>query len=337
MVRGRLLAERAGSTVVLLFVVALVVFFAMRLLPGDPVDIILGNSGSASASQVQALRASLHLDEPLGQQVLLFVSGLFHGDLGESITYREPVTAVILSRVPATGELALAAVVFALIVAVPIGVLSATWRNSILDRLAMTASFVGIAMPGFWLGIVLIMVFAARLRWLPVEGRAASGVLPLGPTGFFTLDALLARNLPLFWSSLRYLVLPAITMGAVMMAILARVIRSSMVEELGKEYVTVARAKGAGRRRVVVRHALRNALIPAVTVFGLELGTLLGGNMIVETVFSWPGLGRLAVDAIFKRDYPLVQGVVIVYACTFAVANLAVDMAYTWLNPRVEG
>src|SRR5579862_1037712 len=162
-----------------MFVVALVVFFAMRLLPGDPVDVILGNSGTATASQIQALRASYHLDRPLGEQLLLFVSGLVHGDLGESIIYNQPVTSVILARLPATGELALAAVFVAVAVALPIGVLSATWRSSILDRVAMTASFVGIAMPGFWLGIVLIMIFAARLRWLPVAGRAAGGAEPV--------------------------------------------------------------------------------------------------------------------------------------------------------------
>ena len=335
MATGRVL-ERLASTAILMFVVALVVFFAIRLLPGDPVDVILGNSGTANESQIQALRASFHLDRPLLEQLFLFIGGLARADLGESIIYGQPVTSVILARLPATAELAVAAVFIAVLIAVPIGVISATRRGSLVDRLSMTVSFLGISMPGFWLGIVLIMVFAAGLRWLPVSGRAFGGAEPVGPTGFYTVDSLLAGDLALFGTSLRFLVLPAITMGAVMMAILTRVIRSSMVEELGKEYVTVARAKGLRPRSVVIRHALRNALIPAVTVFGLELGTLLGGNMIVETVFSWPGLGRLAIDAIFRRDYPLVQGIVIFYACTFALANFGVDLAYRWLNPRVD-
>jgi peptide/nickel transport system permease protein len=208
-------------------------------------------------------------------------------------------------------------------------------QNSLLDRLSMGVSFVGISMPGFWLGIVLILIFSVSLGWLPVQGRIGSDISLQHITGFYLIDSVLTRNWPALVSALRHLALPSFTLAASVAAIVARVLRSSMLEVLRSDFVQLARAKGAPEGRVIVKHALRNALIPTVTVVGLQVGVLLGGNMIVETVFGWPGLGRLVVDAIFNRDFPLIQGAVMVYALTFVLANLAVDVLYTYLNPKI--
>ncbi len=327
--------ERLVTTAALMLLVSVSVFAAMRLLPGDPVDVILSQGGRATAEGAAALRASFGLDRPFHVQLWLFLSGLCRGDLGYSLVYSQPVSTLIVRHIPATVELTIASVVVALAVSLPLGIVSAVKANSVIDRASTAGSLLGISMPGFWLGIVLIMVFSVELRWLPVSGRTAAGTPATGPSGLLTLDALWNRDFSTLGTALRHLVLPAVTMSSVMVAVLTRVLRASMLEELQKDYVAMARAKGAPESRVVVVHALRNALIPAVTVFGLQVGTMLSGNMIVETVFGWPGIGRLAVDAIFARDYALVQGLVIVFAVAFALANLAVDAAYTFLNPRV--
>jgi peptide/nickel transport system permease protein len=253
--------------------VAIVVFLFMRLTPGDPVDIMMGGGGAVTAGELEQLRHEFHLDEPLPVQLWLFFKDAVRGDLGYSYVQKRGVITLILERLPATIELATGALLFALLVAMPIGIISAVRQNSPIDRLSMAGAFLGISMPSFWLGIILILVFAVYLQWLPVQGR---------------IDFL-----------------PSITLGAAVAAVVARVLRSSMLETLRSDYVMLARAKGAPERGVVLKHALRNALIPTVTVVGLQVGVLLGGNMIVETVFSWPGLGRLTVTAIFQRDFPL--------------------------------
>lgn len=330
------LVERMASTVALMLAITVFVFLVMRWLPGDPVDRLLGGSGQVTRQQVEALRSSYHLDQPLPLQLTSFLAGLAHGDIGKSIVYNRPAAQVIWEHLPATVELTVAATLFALLLAIPLGVLTAVFRDSWLDRLAMAGSFIGISMPGFWLGIALILVFAVHLHWLPVGGRSDPGMVPTGPTGILTVDAVINVDPSALGSAVSHLVLPAVTMGSVMLAVLTRVLRTSMIEELQKEYVTFALAKGASRWRAVIGHALRNAFLPGITVFGLELGALLGGNMIVETVFGWPGVGQLAVSSIFDRDYPLVQGIVILYALTFATINLLVDLSYTRLNPRVS-
>ncbi|MFZ5768151.1 MAG: ABC transporter permease [Bacillota bacterium] len=208
-------------------------------------------------------------------------------------------------------------------------------QYSVLDRVSMAGAFLGISMPAFWLGLIAIIIFSLHLGWFPTSGRITYGLQPQTITGLFVLDALLTANLPGLRDALRHLVLPSVTLGAGVAAVVARVVRSSMLEVLRTDYVLLARAKGVAERAVIIRHALRNALIPTVTVVGLQVGTLLGGNMIVETIFGWPGLGRLVVDAIFARDYPLVQGSVMVYALTFVVVNLATDVLYTYLNPKI--
>ena len=327
--------ERSLTTIPIMFGVAIVVFLFMRLTPGDPVDIMMGQGGAVSAGEMEQLRAEFHLDQPLFIQLWLFLEGAVRGDLGYSYVQKLPVTRLLVERLPATIELATAALLVSLTLALPVGILSAARQNSLLDRFSMAGALLGISMPGFWLGIVLILIFAVRLHWLPVQGRVDFEAQLAPVTGFFVLDSLLSGNRAALISSLKHLALPALTLGAPVAAVVARVIRSSMLETLRSDYVTLARSKGLPEWGVVFKHALRNALIPTVTVVGLQVGVLLGGNMIVETVFGWPGLGRMVVGAIFDRDFPLVQGSVMIYAFTFVIANLVVDVLYTYLNPKI--
>ncbi len=327
--------ERVLLTIPIMFGVATLVFLFMRLTPGDPVDIMMGQGGAVGVGEMEQLRKEFHLDEPLPVQWWLFVKDAVRGDLGYSYIQKRPVTQLIWERLPATIELALGALLFGLLVAFPIGIISAVKQNSLIDRFGMAGAFLGISMPAFWLGILLILIFSVRLRWLPVQGRIDYGVQLEQITGLYVLDSILTGNKAALVSSVKHLVLPSVTLGAAVAAVVARVLRSSMLETLRSDYVLLARAKGAPEWLVVMKHALRNALIPTVTVVGLQTGVLLGGNMIVETVFSWPGLGQLVVKAIFDRDFPLVQGAVMVYAFTFVMANLIVDILYTYLNPKI--
>ena len=328
--------ERFLVTIPIMFGVAIVVFLFMRMTPGDPVDIMMGQGGAVSAGEMEQLRSEFNLDKPLGTQLWMFLKDAAQGDLGYSYIQKRPVTTLIAERLPATIELALGALLFGLLVAVPIGIISAVKQNSIVDRVSMTAAFLGISMPAFWFGILLLLVFAVWLKWLPVQGRIGSNITLEHVTGFYVLDSILTGNQAALISSLKHLVLPSITLGAAMAAVVARVLRSSMLETLRSDYLMLARAKGASENRAVLKHALRNALIPTVTVVGLQVGVLLGGNMVVEAVFSWPGLGRMVVSAIFNRDFPLIQGTVMVYAFTFVMANLLVDVLYTYLNPKIS-
>lgn len=328
--------ERLLGTIPLMFGVAIVVFFFIRLTPGDPVDIMMGQGGAVSEGEMQQLRQEFHLDQPLLVQLGLFLRDAVRGDLGYSYILKRPVTMLISERLPATIELATGALLVSLIIALPIGIISAVRQNSMVDRLSMAGAFLGISMPGFWLGIILILLFSVRIHLLPVQGRIGIGAHLQEITGFYVIDSLLTGNRTALMSSLEHLVLPSITLGAPVAAVVARVLRSSMLETLRSDYVVLARSKGAPERIVVLKHALRNALIPTVTVVGLQVGILLGGNMIIETVFSWPGLGRMVVDAIFNRDFPLIQGSVMIYAFTFVMANLIVDVLYTYLNPKIS-
>jgi peptide/nickel transport system permease protein len=327
--------ERILAVIPIMFGVAIVVFVFMRLTPGDPVDIMMGEAGYVSEGEIESLRREFNLDKPLHVQLGLFLAGAMRGDLGNSYIKHAPVTELIAERLPATIELALGALVFGLAVAVPIGIISAVKQYSVVDRVSMAVAFLGISMPAFWLGIILMLIFSVRLRWLPVSGRIDYDAGLQTVTGLYVLDSLLTGNGEALISSLRHLALPSVSLGAAMAATVARILRSSMLEVLRQDYVTLARAKGLIEFLVVTKHALRNALIPTVTVVGLQVGVLLGGNMIVETVFGWPGLGRLVVQAIFSRDFPLVQGAVMVYAFIFVMANLIVDILYTYLNPKI--
>jgi peptide/nickel transport system permease protein len=335
-VRAVKIIERVLITVPIMFGVAIIVFLFMRLTPGDPVDIMMGQGGAVSTGEMEQLRSEFNLDQPLHVQLWLFLKDAVRGDLGYSYTQKRAVSELIAERLPATIELAMGALLFALIVAIPIGIVSAVRQHSLLDQFSMAGAFLGTSMPAFWLGIILILLFSVRLHWLPVQGRLDFGIDLPDVTGMYVVDSILTGNWPAFVSSVKHLVLPSVCLGAAVAAVVARVLRSSMVETLRQDYVTLARAKGQVESLVVMKHALRNALIPTVTVVGLQVGTLLGGNMIVETVFGWPGLGRMVVKAIFERDFPLVQGAVMVYAFTFVIANLVVDVLYTYLNPKIE-
>ena len=334
--KGIKILERVLGTIPIMFGVAIIVFFFIRLTPGDPVDIMMGQGGAISSGELENLREEFHLNEPLHIQLWYFLRDAAKGDLGYSYVLKQPVTSLISERLPATIELAVGALLFSLLVAFPIGVISAVKQNSWLDRISMSTAFLGISMPGFWLGIILILLFSVKLHWLPVQGRITLGTGLEQRTGYFVLDSILAGNMDALKSSLLHLVLPSVTLGAPVAAVIARVLRSSMLETLRSDYVTLARSKGVAEWWVVIKHALRNAMIPTVTVVGLQVGILLGGNMVIETVFGWPGLGRMVVKAIFDRDFPLIQGAVMIYAFTFVMANLIVDVMYTYLNPRIR-
>jgi peptide/nickel transport system permease protein/oligopeptide transport system permease protein len=299
--------RRLLAVVPVLFGVTLAVFSMLFLVPGDPVKIMLAEFVT-TPDQVARMRAQLHLDEPVLQQYGRFVGNALRGDLGMSIRSRRPVTAEIGENLGSTGRLALASMVVAIALGVPLGLIAALGRNSWLDVAAMGVALLGVAMPSFWLGFLLIFVFSLHLGWLPATG---GGDLP-------------------------HLVMPAVALGTIAAAIIARLTRSSMLEVLGQDYVRTARAKGLGGFAVVVRHALRNALIPVVTVFGLQFGNLLAGAVIVETVFSRPGLGRLIVGAILSKDFPLVQGTVLFVATAYVLINVVVDMAYAYVDPRIR-
>ncbi|NJD63386.1 MAG: ABC transporter permease [Deltaproteobacteria bacterium] len=303
---SRYLLSRLAQLVPVVFGVVTIVFLLLHLIPGDPVEIMLGES--AVAAQREELRRELRLDRPIAEQYMDFLGGLAGGDLGVSFRSREPVLREILSRFPATLMLAGAALCVALLVAVPLGILSAMRQHTLIDHLCAFVAMLGLSMPNFWLGPLLILVFSLHL-----------GIFPVGGYG-----------------TTRHLFLPALTMGTGMAAILMRMLRSSLLEEIRQEYVRVAASKGLSRTGAVLRHALKNSAIPVLTVLGLQFGALLGGSIITETIFSWPGIGRLLVQAIDARDYPLVQGCVLFIAlCTVAV-NLATDLLYSRLDPRIR-
>ncbi|MCC7284407.1 MAG: ABC transporter permease [Acetobacteraceae bacterium] len=327
--------ERLAQLPVVLLGVSLVVFLMITLTPGDPVEIMLADQ-RATAEQAALLRHDLGLDRPVAERFLVFLGNALQGDFGISFFHRRPVFDVIAERLPATIELTLAALLLAVLVAVPLGVAAAVRRDSWLDRLLSAASLFGVSLPGFWFGILLILLLSVQLGLFPVGGRIPFGAEVDRLTGFLLIDTLAAGRPDAFLRALSHLALPALTLGLPTAALLARVIRSAMAEVLASDYVLFAEAKGLARRRVLFVHALKNALIPAVTVLAIETGALLGGNMIVETVFGWPGLGRLVVESIFARNYPLVQAAVLLYAVTYVTLNFLADLLYAALNPKVR-
>lgn len=329
------LIERIFHLVPVLLGVSVIVFLMMAAIPGDPVEIMLGDQ-QVTEGQRQAIRHDMGLDLPPLERYGLFLSNSVRGNFGVSYFHRRPVADVIAERLPATIELTLVALIVALVTAIPLGVLAAVKKNTLFDRAATVTSLMGISLPGFWFGLLLILLFGVTFQILPVSGRSDfdSNILPI--THFLLIDTLLAGNPKAFWDALLHLAMPALTLGLPMAAVLMRVTRTSMLEVLRQDYVTFAEAKGLRPMRVLFRHALKNALIPTVTVAALEVGSLLGGSMIVETVFGWPGLGRLVVDSIFTRDYPLVQAAVLLYAFIYVLLNFIADILYTLLNPRVR-
>jgi len=331
---GRHLVRRLVELVPVFFGVLLVVFVIAHLTPGDPVQIALGEHATPEA--LERLRAELNLDEPLPVQFARYLGQVVRGDLGRSIQTNEQVIVELGTRFPATIELTFSAMLIASAVGILTGVVAAARRNTWFDGASMLVALFGFSMPIFWLGIMLILLFAAYLGWFPISGRLDYTVEISRLTNLHLVDAVVSKNWVAFGNALRHLVLPAVTLSTVPLAIIARMTRSSLLEVLRQDYVRTARAKGMAEIQVVTRHALRNAFIPVVTVIGLNVGSLLGGAILTETIFAWPGVGRLVVDAIFARDYPLVQGAVLVIAIVFVLVNLVVDLSYAYLDPRIR-
>ncbi|MBM3569113.1 MAG: ABC transporter permease [Alphaproteobacteria bacterium] len=327
--------ERLAQLIPVLFGVCLVVFLMVTLTPGDPVEIMLGNERS-TPEQAEELRRQMGLHLPPHERFFAFIGNAVTGDFGRSFFHRRPVIEVIAERLPATLELTIVAMTIALGLAIPLGILAALKRGSWLDRVATMVSLAGVSMPGFWFGIMLIMLFAVHLGWMPVSGRVDYALEVPRLTGMILFDSLAHGRFDTFRDALHHILMPALTLGLAMSALLMRVTRASMIEVLQQDYILFAEAKGIGRARLILRHGLRNALIPTVTVAALETGYLLGGNTIVETVFGWPGLARVIVEGIFSRDYPLVQAGVLVIALIYVGVNFVADLLYTLINPRVK-
>jgi peptide/nickel transport system permease protein len=328
------IARRILLLIPLLFGISLVTFIGMHVIPGDASSALTGQG--VTAADIARVRRQLHLDQPIIVQYGYFLAGIVHGDFGMSLRTHNPVMQDVAQALPTTIQLTLAALVIAVMLGVSVGIFAATHRGSFLDTISMSTVLVGVSMPVFWTGILLLILFGATLQWLPIGGTLDNSVTLHRITGMTVLDSLLTGNVDALRSSVQHLILPAVTLALFPMASISRMTRATMVEELGADHVRTARAKGLPRGAVVWKHALRNALIPVVTVIGLQLGLLLSGAVLTETVFALPGIGQLAVTSILYRDYPVVQGVVIIAAFLFVVVNLGVDILYALLNPRIE-
>jgi peptide/nickel transport system permease protein len=324
---SRYIAQRLLHTLLVLVGVSLLTFALIHMTPGDPVLVMLGTD--ATPGELERLRHLLGLDQPLYVQYVQYLGNLLTGQMGDSIFQHQPVSKLIGDRFPATVELTVAAMSIAVIVGMLTGVISAVMPYSAFDITAMFIALAGVAMPVFWLGMLAILLFSLQLGWLPSFGRGE----PLIQAIQYWVRTGDPSDVV---DSLKHLILPALTLGAFSAALISRLVRSSLLEVLGQDYVRTARAKGIARMPVIARHALPNALIPVVTVIGLQVGTLLGGAVLAETIFAWPGIGRLLIQAISQRDYPLVQGIVIVTALVVSLINLAVDLLYAAINPRVR-
>jgi len=331
---ARYLVRRLAGTVPVLLLISLLVFLLIHAAPGDPTLLLLGEE--TNAAEVARAKERWGLDQPLYVQYLKFLRSAAAGDFGRSFKYTEPVMRVIMSRLPATIELAVFAIIIATALAIPLGVWAGSRPNSWIDNLGTTLGLFGISMPSFWLAIMLILLLAGVLNILPTSGRSTYGIAGPEQTGFYILDSILQKNWRAVWDAVTHIFLPALALGVNMLGILMRVTRSAILEVMNEDYVQTARAKGLREKRVVWRHVARNALIPVITVVGLELGTLLSGSIIVETVFSWPGSGSLLITALNARDYPLVTGLVMTYTAAFVSINLIIDGLYAVVDPRIR-
>jgi peptide/nickel transport system permease protein len=316
--------------------VSIVTFAISHMIPGDPARMMAGER--ASNELVAQMRAKLGLDRPLYEQYLTYAGDLLRGDLGISIRTQRPVADDILRFFPATIELALAAMIFAIVLGIPLGVISAVAKDRAIDQVTRTLSVTGISTPAFWLGLLLIYLFYGRLEWLPGSGRLDSALTPPPfVTGFYTLDTLFAGDSKAFVSALRHLLLPAVTLGFLHLGIVTRQIRSAMLEVLTEDYIRTAKASGLSRRRILFDHALRNALIPSVTMIGLAFGDLLYGAVLTETVYAWPGMGNYVVQSINELDFPAIMGFTVVASTAYVLLNLFVDLTYMLLDPQIRG
>jgi dipeptide transport system permease protein len=328
------LIRRIVGAVPVILGISFLIFMLMHIAPGDPVSLLLGDD--ASPADIERTRREWGLDKPLINQYWDFLTRAVTGDFGRSLKFNEPVLKLVGERLPATLELAFASLLVAISIAVPLGVYSAIKHNSLLDHAGMSVALIGVSLPNFWLGILLIYFLGGQLNLLPVAGRIEYGVDVKSITGLYLFDSLITGNLAAFWSVLQHLLMPAFTLGSALAAIVTRISRSSVLEVMRQDYVVTARAKGLSESAVIWRHILRNAMITIVTILGLQLGALLSGSVVTETVFSYPGIGDLLIQSISARDYKLTQVLILMFAVTYFVVNLLVDFLYSWIDPRIK-
>ena len=328
------LISRLAGTLPVILLISLLVFSLIHAAPGDPTLMLLGEE--TTAADIERAKAQWGLDRPIYIQYFKFLVSALQGEFGKSFKYSEPVTNVIKQRLPATVELAAVSIIIAILLAIPLGVWSGAKPNSTVDNIGTTFGLFGISMPSFWLAIMLILLLAGVLNILPTSGRSTYGIAGPEITGFYLVDSLLQKNWAAVWDALTHVFMPALALGVNMLGILMRVTRSAILEVMNEDYVQTARAKGLQEKNVLWRHVTSNALIPVITVVGLELGTLLSGSIIVETVFSWPGSGSLLITALNARDYPLVTGLVMTYTMAFVIINLIIDGLYAIIDPRIR-
>ena len=329
------LLRRFGMVIPAFIGITLFTFALIRLIPGDPVTVQAGERGLSEEQRAKIV--SLHgLDKPLYEQYFIYIKQVAQGDLGESMVTKEPVLDEFLALFPATLELSVMAALFAISVGLTLGIVAAVKRGSVFDHSVMTISLTGYSMPIFWWGLLLIILFSVTLGWTPVSGRISALYWVDNVTGFMLIDSLLSDEEGAFTSALSHLILPSIVLGTIPMAVIARMTRSSMLEVLGEDFIRTARAKGLSPTRVIIKHALRNALIPVITVVGLQVGILLSGAILTETIFAWPGIGRWLLESIHRRDYKVVQGGILIVATIIILINLLVDILYGVINPRIR-
>lgn len=328
------LARRIIGAVPVIIGISFLIFLLMHIAPGDPVSLLLGDN--ATPEDIARTRNEWGLDRPLMVQYWEFLSRAVRGDFGRSLKFNEPVMKLVWERLPATLELAFSSLFVAILIAVPLGVYSAIRHNSLLDHAGMSVALVGVSLHNFWLGIMLIYFLGGQLNLLPVAGRIEYGVEVRSITRLYLVDSLITGNFIAFWSALKHLLMPAVTLGSALAAIVTRISRSSVLEVMRQDYVTTARAKGLSETAVIWRHILRNALITIVTILGLQLGALLSGSVVTETVFSYPGIGDLLIQSISARDYKLTQVLILMFAVTYFVVNLLIDLLYSVIDPRIR-
>ncbi len=328
------IVNRVLSLIPTVLGISVLVFFMIHLVPGDPAEMMLGERASEQA--LQEVREQLGLDRPLYVQYGRFLSRLAQGDLGRALRTNEKITTEIAERFPATLELSLVAMCFATVLGMLAGIMSATRQYSLFDYGSMIASLIGVSMPIFWLGLVLMIIFSVNLGWVPLSGRLSYHVQLETITNLYLLDSLLTRNWIAFKDAIWHILLPAFTLSTIPMAIVARITRSSMLEVLRQDYIRTAKAKGLSPTIVHYKHALKNALIPVITVIGLQFGILMGGAILTETIFAWPGIGLWILNAVYARDFNAVQGGTMLIATTFVTINMIVDILYAWVNPRIK-
>ncbi len=329
-----MLKRRFVGAIPVLVGISLLVFLLMHIAPGDPVSLLLGED--ATDAEIQRTRHEWGLDQPVLVQYWEFLSHAVRGDFGKSLKFGEPVTKLVFERLPATIELALASLLVSILISIPIGVYSAIKHDSLFDHTGMGLALIGVSLPNFWLGIMLIYFLGGQLNLLPVAGRIDYGIELQPITRLYLVDSLITGNFAAFWSALKHLFMPAVTLGTSLAAIVTRITRSSVLEVMRQDFITTARAKGLNERAVIWRHILRNAMITIVTILGLQLGALLNGSVITETVFSYPGIGDLLIQAISLRDYKLAQGLIFFFAMMYFVVNLLVDILYMLIDPRIK-